>query len=365
MKDRLLASPKGKRPQAAHEKGNPMADGPRQVVKRRRLRAELRNARMAADLTQEQVADAMEWSPSKIIRIEAGSVGVSANDMKELLRLYHITDPKRVDELLTLARVARERSTTYRDAPPRLLQFIDYEAAASAIRMFQTILVPGLLQTEEYARTVISTLKPEAYQGTSGGLGHGPHEAPGTTGAHRLRSNSLFVVDEAVVRRQVGGEDVMRRQVRHLVEMANKKNVTLEVVRFGAGAHPGMQGPFVIFEFPDTEDDDVLYLETSHGELIIRDEPDEIATHEERLAALRKLSATPKDSAAFLRARGGRRGVILRRKQAFLHACGHYQIDGQTFTSVLSTWAAGGGLHGRRGLPPVITLPGSQDRNRS
>jgi transcriptional regulator with XRE-family HTH domain len=276
-----------------------MADGPGQVVKRRRLRAELRNARMAADLTQEQVADAMEWSPSKIIRIEAGSVGVSANDMKELLRLYQIADPKRVDELLTLARVARERSTTYRAAPPNLLQFIDYEAAASVIRMFQTILVPGILQTEEYARTVISTLQPEASKEQVDAL-----VTIRMTRQELLeRTNQvelLFVVDEAVVRRQVGGEDVMRRQVRHLAKMATKENVTLEVVRFGAGAHPGVQGPFVIFEFPDTEDDDVLYLETSHGELIIRDNPEEIATHEERLAALRKLSATPKDSAAFL-----------------------------------------------------------------
>jgi hypothetical protein len=82
--------------------------------------------------------------------------------------------------------------------------------------------------------------------------------------------------------------------------MANKKNVTLEVVRFSSGAHPGMQGPFVIFEFPDAEDDNVLYLESSHGELIIRDEPDELATHEVRWAALRKLSAKPKDSVAFL-----------------------------------------------------------------
>jgi transcriptional regulator with XRE-family HTH domain len=276
-----------------------MGDGPRQVVKRRRLRAELRNARVAADLTQEHVADAMEWSPSKIIRIEAGSVGVSANDMKELLRLYQVTDPKRVDELLTLARVARERSTTYRDAPPKLQKFIDYEGAASAIRMFQTILVPGLLQTEEYARSVIRTLRPEASKAqvdASVTIRMKRQELLERTDPVEL----LFVVDEAVIRRQVGGEDVMRRQVRHLAKMATKENVTLEVVRFGAGAHPGMQGPFVILEFPDTEDDDVLYLETSHGELIIKDDPEEIATHEERLAALRKLSATPKDSVAFL-----------------------------------------------------------------
>jgi transcriptional regulator with XRE-family HTH domain len=276
-----------------------MGDGPGQVVKRRRLRAELRNARITEDLTQDQVAEAMEWSPSKIIRIEAGSVGVSANDMKALLKLYHIADPKRVDELLALARVARERSTTFRDAPPTLLEFIDYEAAASAIRMFQTILMPGLVQTEEYARAVIRTLKPEASKAQVEALvtvRMKRQELLARTDPVEL----LFVVDEAVIRRQVGGEDVMRRQVRHLVETANKKNVTLEVVRFGAGAHPGMQGPFVIFEFPDAEDDDVLYLETSQGELIIRDKPSEIATHEERLTALRKLSANHKDSVAFL-----------------------------------------------------------------
>jgi transcriptional regulator with XRE-family HTH domain len=276
-----------------------MGDGPRTVVKRRRLKSELRSARLEAKLTQDQVAEAMEWSPSKIIRIEAGSVGVSANDMKELLRLYGITDPKRVDELVTLARVARERSTTYRDAPPKLLQFIEYEAAASAINMFQPALVPGLLQTEEYARTALGVLRPEATEAqvdASVKVRMKRQEILNRTEPVEL----LFVMDEAVIRRQVGGEDVMRRQVRHLVQVANRKNVTLEVVRFSAGAHVGMEGPFVIFEFPDTEDDDVLYLETSHGELIIRDEPNQIAAYEERLASLRRLSAGPKGSVAFL-----------------------------------------------------------------
>jgi transcriptional regulator with XRE-family HTH domain len=273
-----------------------MGDGPRQVVKRRRLRTELRSARVAADLTQDQVAEAMEWSPSKIIRIEAGSVGVSANDMKALLRLYHIADPERVDELLALARVARERSTTYKGASPKLLQFIDYEAAASAIHMFQTVVVPGLLQTEEYARTVISMVRPREQVEALVKLRMKRQEILARTDPVEFD----VIIDEAVIHRQVGGEAVMRRQIHHLVEMANKKNVTLQVVRFNSGAHPGMQGPFVIFEFPDAEDDEVLYLETSHGELIIRDEPDELATHEERLAALRKLSAKPKDSVAFL-----------------------------------------------------------------
>jgi transcriptional regulator with XRE-family HTH domain len=276
-----------------------MGDGPRQVVKRRRLRAELRNARMAADLTQDQVAEAMEWSPSKIIRIEAGSVGVSANDMKALLTLYQITDPKRVDELLTLARVARERLTTYRDAPPRLLQFIDYEAAAAIIRGFQPLVVPGLLQTEEYARAVIQAVMPKSSKAQL--------EALVTVRMRRQEILTrpdpvelLAVVDEAVIRRQVGGEGIMRRQVKHLVAMADRKNVTIEVVRFGTGVHPGIQGPFVIFEFPDAEDDDVLFLESSRGDLIIRDELDEIAAYEERFDVLRRLSSGREGSLAFL-----------------------------------------------------------------
>ncbi len=276
-----------------------MADGPRQVVKRRRLRAELRNARQDADLTQDQVAEAMEWSPSKIIRIEAGSVGVSANDMKELLRLYSITDPKRVNELLSLAREARERLTTYRDAPPRLSQFVDYEAAATAIRGFQPLLVPGLLQTEDYARAIIRALMPQAPKAQVEALVKvRMQRQEKLTRADPVEL--LFVLDEAVLRRQVGGRDAMRRQVGHLVEMADRKNVTLEVVRFDVGVHSGMQGPFVIFEFPDAEDDDVLYIENSKGDLIIRDEPDEIAIHEERLDALRKLSSGRKGSLTFL-----------------------------------------------------------------
>ena len=196
-------------------------------------------------------------------------------------------------------RVARERSTTYRDAPPKLLQFIDYEAAASAIHMFQPALVPGLLQTEEYARTAFRRApgpKHPRHRWSLVKVRMKRQEILNRTEPVEL----LFVMDEAVIRRQVGGEDVMRRQVRHLVEVAQRKNVTLEVVRFSAGAHAGMEGPFVIFEFPDTEDDDVLYLETSHGELIIRDEPNEIAAYEERLASLRRLSAGPKGSVAFL-----------------------------------------------------------------
>lgn len=276
-----------------------MGDGPRPAVKRRRLRTELRKARLEADLTQDQVADEMDWSPSKIIRIEAGSVGVSTNDMRALLRLYDIHDPDRIEELLTLAKMARERSTTYRDAPPRLHQFIDYEAAASIIRGFQPLAVPGLLQTEEYARAVVQQA-----------VGKSSKAQVDSAVQIRMKRREvmdrpyppqlIFVLDEAVLRRQVGGEAVMRRQVRYLAELASRPNVTIEVVPFSAGAHPGMQGPFVILEFPDAEDDDVLYLESSRGDLIIRDDAEEISSHKDRFHVLQRQSLGTKASKDFL-----------------------------------------------------------------
>jgi hypothetical protein len=191
--------------------------------------------------------------------------------------------------------------TTYRDAPPKLLQFIDYEAASATIRAFQSLVVPGLLQTEEYARAVIQAVMPKASKAQI--------EAAVMVRMRRQEILTrpdpvqlLAVVDEAVVRRQVGGEGAMRRQAKHLVAMGDRKNVTIEVVRFSAGVHPGMQGPFVIFEFPDAEDDDVLFLESSRGDLIVRDEPDEIADYEERFDAMRRLSSGRKGSLAFLEA---------------------------------------------------------------
>ena len=112
-------------------------------------------------------------------------------------------------------------------------------------------------------------------------------------------SNFIAVIDEAVMRRQVGGEGVMRRQVKHLAEIASRKNVALEVVRFRHGGHPGMLGPFVIFEFPDAEADDVSSWKPG-GDLIHQGRTGQIANHEERLDALRKLSSGRKGFLALL-----------------------------------------------------------------
>ncbi len=190
----------------------------------------------------------MDWSLSKLIRIEAGSVGISTNDLKALLRHYQLDDPDLTSELVALARAARERSwwSVYRDVAP--------------VRM---------RRQEQLDRDDPPLL--------------------------------FFILDEAVVRRLIGGRDVMRRQIHHLIEMAARPNVTIEIVPFSAGSHPGLTGPFVIVEFPDPGDDDVLFLE-ARGDMIragISEEGEALA-HREVFEQLRQLSLGPDGSIAYL-----------------------------------------------------------------
>ena len=280
----------------------PVGDSPSPVVHRRRLRAELRRTRQEAGLTQEQVAAAMDWSLSKVIRIEAGHVGISTNDLKALLRHYQITDPDRTEELAALARAARERAwwSAYREvASDGLRQLVGYETASFIVRNFEPLVVPGLLQTEEYAHALLTGLDERI-----------PAERVDGLVEMRMRRQELLdradppllfcIVDEAVVRRVIGGPAVMRRQLQRMAEQAAKPNVTVEVVPFGAGAHPGLQGPFVILEFPDPADDDVLYLENPLGEVISRDIPDEALAYREKFERLRELSLGPAGSVSHL-----------------------------------------------------------------
>ncbi len=272
------------------------------VVPRRRLRTELRKARQDAGQTQSEVAVAMDWSLSKIIRIEQGTVGISTNDLKALLRHYKIFDPDRVNELLAHGRAARERGwwSQYRDvASTGLLELIGYESAAAVRRSFEPLFIPGLLQTEEYTRTVISDLNERISPGRAD-----------TLVEIRMRRQELlerrnppeffFILDEAVIRRVAGSRGIMRRQLLRLVEVAERPNITIELVPFTAGIHPGMRGSFVVIEFPDPVDDDVLYVEDANGGWVSRDSTDQILAYREIFERLRSLSLRPKDSITYI-----------------------------------------------------------------
>lgn len=262
------------------------AQGPDPMIQRRRLRSELRKAREAANMTQRDVAAAMDWSQSKLIRIESGAVNISTNDLRALLGHYGI-DPPRIDTLVEVARAAREPTpwSIYKNvASPEYIHFLGYESSASIIRNFEPLLMPGLLQTEEYARTVISLLED-----------HNPQRIDPLVDLRVQRQELIvrdsapelhLIMDEAVIRRVVGGRDVMRRQLRKVQALAEYPNVTIRIVPFDEGMYPRQRVPYILLEFPDPEDGDVLYVENPQGEYIIRESSQEEDNRESPLRYL-------------------------------------------------------------------------------
>ena len=279
-------------------------DNPSPAVQRRRLRSELRRARERAGLTRDQVTAALEMSMSKIVRIETGAVRVSATDLRALLDLYHVQDPDEVNNLLALARGARDRpaQSQYGDAASsRLVEFIELEAAASSTRHFQPLMIPGLLQTREYARVILEQLN----QGR--GLNNDDIDARVEVRMKRQelleRDNApelFFVLDEAVTRRLVGGRQVMGRQLDRLIDLAGRDRITVEVLPFSAGAYPALNGSFVIQGFADAADADVLFQEGPEGDEISSDNPAMLSRYENIFAELRRLSLGPQGSLSFL-----------------------------------------------------------------
>jgi transcriptional regulator with XRE-family HTH domain len=271
---------------------------------RRRLRTELRTARQDKGLTQEQVATEMEWSLSKMNRIEKAKTGISANDLRVLLPLYGITDKERTEELLTLARASRQKPWWHRYddvAPTTLLELIDYEYAATSISQFEPVVVPGILQTEEYALAVLRN-------------SYGEGSPAERLADLRTRRRDLlagegapsfsFALDESVVHRLVGSSDVMSGQLLHLVNLAELANVTIRVVPFAAGLYPGARVPFKVIEFGDEPDEDVAFLEGPRGD-VITDEPGEVASYLETFGHITQLALTPPDSIGLLRKAAG------------------------------------------------------------
>jgi len=283
------------------------------AVPRRRLRAELKRARQQAGLTQEMVAAEMDWSLSKIIRIETGVVGISTNDLAALLRLYQVDSAERTEELRTLARAARQQSwwSKYRGSiSPAYFQYLEYEADASVIRQYEALLVPGLLQTEEYAAAAISQYRgrhPGRSQQPEGRLS--PKMIKTRVELRMTRQQLLqrldpptlfFILDEAVIRRTIGDEELGRGQLARLIAMANRPHVTIQIVPFNVGMYVGMAENYAIFSFPNAEDQDVLYFEGGQSSIFSYDESGEIATYQQMYEEQSKIALSREGSLAYL-----------------------------------------------------------------
>jgi transcriptional regulator with XRE-family HTH domain len=270
-------------------------------VQRRRLRAELRQARDAAGHKQADVARAMDWSPSKLIRIESGQVNISTNDLRALLAFYDVKDRSRVNALLELAKSSR--ASSFYDQfvgtlKPGFREYLAYESSASVIRQYDPVLVSGLMQTEEYARAVLE----HTY-----GVGAEAASQLWAVRQHRQelhdRDNPpemLFLIDESAISRHVGRSGkTMMRQLERLREYADEPHITLRVLPFTAGAHPGMAGSFVLLEFADPSLDDMVHLE-SVDQVTIKDDAEVLARYLDRFQTMEELALSPEDSRHFL-----------------------------------------------------------------
>jgi transcriptional regulator with XRE-family HTH domain len=283
---------------------------------------ELRRARTKANLTQKDVAQALDWSPSKVIRIESGQVAISTTDLRALLSEYGVTDGAVVSELVDLARNSKKQPwSQYKDVLRSETQaYFGFESSASIIRQVEPLLIPGLLQTEAYTRAMlveVFDLPPRWIDRTVEA-----RLARQETLTREDVSETFFIIDEAVIRRTLGGAEVMRAQLQRLLTMAERPTVTLQVLPFRAGGHQGLQGPFVLMEFGEAVemDDDsdeardseaeergdveadnfVLYLEGREGALI-RDKPELMGEYLERFFELEKRAATAQETTDLLK----------------------------------------------------------------
>ncbi|MFE5395585.1 helix-turn-helix domain-containing protein [Streptomyces sp. NPDC056568] len=258
---------------------------------RLRLRTELRKARQAAGLTQREVAGAMEWSPAKLIRIEAGEVGISVNDLRSLLAHYGVDDQERTGQLLDMARGSRKMPfTEYRDLYDKeFLQFLALEQAAWITRQYGPLVIPGTLQTEEYMRAVMRVFSPEATEDVIDRAVEG-RLARQEVLEHTQERELYYVLDESVLRRVCGGRAVMRRQLEHIAELAARPGITIKILPFSSGAHPGILGPFTIFEFPAGDMENTLFVEDSRGNTFPANSTEETRRYLERFWELEELS---------------------------------------------------------------------------
>ncbi|MFG2372339.1 helix-turn-helix domain-containing protein [Streptomyces sp. NPDC048504] len=277
------------------------------AVRRRKLGAELRALRAEAGLTSGEAARLVGWHQSKVSRIETGASGVKAPDVRLLLDAYQVGDPQLRDMLLVLAGSDDGGGRhhwwhAYRGVlPPAYRDFISLESQASAIRTLETSVVPGLLQTPEYARAVT--------RAAVGGLDDdGPERLDALVQVRLARQDVLradpplalsVVLDEAVLRREVGGPGVMARQLDRLVEAAKLPQVRLQVLPFAAGAHIGITGPFVIFSFPSTSDLDVVVLDHLTSSLYLERKED-LEAYSEAFNALQFHALSPEDSSDYI-----------------------------------------------------------------
>jgi len=272
--------------------------GKRQLptVRLRRLAGELRRLRAAADLTREEVADRTGINEATLYRLETGRARPQQRTLLSLLEAYSVPEAQR-EEIVALSKGADGQGWLrpyHSELSEQYSAYISFEAEAKAVRNYESSFIPGLLQTEDYARAVIRGVLPQATSRDVEQRVQARMERQAV-----LEKSELLqlwaIVDEAALHRVVGGDKVMREQLEHLQAMASEPQVTLQVIPFRAGAHPGMPGSFVLMSFPDAADPEIVYTDSMAGEVFLEAEAD-VSRYGLIFDNLRAIAMSPADS---------------------------------------------------------------------
>jgi transcriptional regulator with XRE-family HTH domain len=274
-----------------------VAIGP--TVRRRRLGSELRRLREGRGLRLEEVADQLGLAASTLSRIETGKAPTKTAYLTALLEMYGVADGEQRQVLMDMAREGHRKGwwAVYDDVLPTGFGiYVGLEAEAVGLRIYETQAVSGLLQTPDYARAVLREVNkkdtPEQLQRFA------ELRLKRQQVLERDDSPDLWLIlDEGVIRRAIGGPEVMAAQLKYLVEASHWPNVTLQVLPFSSGAHPALMGPFTILEFPERGDPDVVYFDSWGGPVYLEKDK-EVRTCTEAFDRLRAAALSPVDSAS-------------------------------------------------------------------
>ncbi|MGW1953957.1 helix-turn-helix domain-containing protein [Streptomyces sp. NPDC001920] len=246
-----------------------MASNVNPTVRRRRLGQELRRLRELKGMTAEEVAERLLVSQSKISRLENGRRSISQRDVRDLCGVYEVEDHRIVDSLMQMAKDSRQQGWwhSFGDIPYSV--YIGLETDAASLRVYDPQVVPGLLQTKQYAEALIAGALPET---ASTEIEKRVQVRMRRQERISTEENPLrlwTVLDEAALRRVVGNKSLMRDQLEQLVEQSQLPHVTVQVIPFEMGAHPGLNGQYAILEFPDAADSSVVYIEGVTSDLYL------------------------------------------------------------------------------------------------
>jgi transcriptional regulator with XRE-family HTH domain len=283
------------------------AQQPGPTVRRRQVSSALRRYRIEAGLSVQEVAERLLCSPAKISRIETAQRNPTLRDVRDLLEMYGVADEQARERLMSMARESRERGWWQTlNLPPGLEILIGMERVATQIKEFEIVVIPGLLQTREYAAEFLRELLPDE-----------PERRQSSVDIRMRRQRILkespsprmtVILDEAALRRQVGGPKVLKGQLDHLIKMIDADSLELRVIPFAVGAHVGMLNGFTLLEFDAPSDDGaepdippVAYVEYHVTDTMYFDQPAEVGEYASTFATLSFRSLTIRESRTFLR----------------------------------------------------------------